>query len=249
MQIANDVSQTLGPQPDPDTVVAHVDALDEKAHQAGLLGWKQLVPDAVEVGERPANRVGMQAGRPNCPRHNLRSPDQPSDMLDHGLVDRAGWHPPDRPVVLATLNGDGGDVVAIATPFLAGMLRRHRPAVGSEDQPAQQRHVARRGNTRPRPGSLPEYGLSFVPEVLCDEGLMLAGVGFLLVDGEADVGPVLQDLVKNDLVERPPERWRTPSVSSSRSTLVIERSITNRWNIRRTIAEPAGSMPRYCSPI
>jgi hypothetical protein len=56
------------------------------------------------------------------------------------------------------------------------MVGRHRAAVGSEDQAAQQRHFTRRGSPGPRPGWLTEYGLSFVPEVVCDDGLMLARV-------------------------------------------------------------------------
>jgi hypothetical protein len=63
---ANNVPQPLGPQPflqpHPDTVVAHVDALEEEAHEAGLLGRKQLVPDAVEVAiiRRALRRATMQ---------------------------------------------------------------------------------------------------------------------------------------------------------------------------------------------
>ena len=102
-EFAHDVPQTFGPQPDPDAVVAHVDALHEEAHKAGLLSWKQLVPDAVEVGERLANRVLMQASRADRSGDYLGSSDQAADLLDHGLVDRAGWHPPDRSVILAAL--------------------------------------------------------------------------------------------------------------------------------------------------
>ena len=191
---------------------------------------------------RPAPREPCRhvVGRLDRPRHDLGSADKPADLLDHGLVDRAGWHPADRPVILAALNGEHGDVVVIAAPFLPGVLGRHRPAIGSEDQPTQQRHVARRGSTGPLPGWLTEYGLSFGPEVFCNDGLMLAGVGFLLMDGEADVGPVLQDLVQNDLVERPPRALADAVGVEFPQHLGDRPEHHEPLKDPRTIAEPAG---------
>ena len=151
--------------------------------------------------ERPTNLLGESQPHGSSGRRS-RAP----GPTDGSARSRPGRPAPlaraGRPVVLAPLNGDHR-VVAITTALLAGMLGRHRPAIRSEYQPAKQRQVLRRSRSRPRSGGLPVYGLSFIPEALFDNGLMLARVSFGLVDGHPAVSPVLQDLVKDHLVERP----------------------------------------------
>ena len=48
-----------------------------------------------------------------------REHDQPSYLIDCRLIDWGSRRPPDRPIILAEFNGDGGDVVALASACLA----------------------------------------------------------------------------------------------------------------------------------
>src|SRR5580700_3676065 len=84
------------------------------------------------------------------------------------------------------------DVIAVSLGSLFGMGRRHRVAVGIDDQAGQQ---ARRLRAH-RQGALlaigRELALHDLPKLRIEDGLVLAGVGFALVNNVAPVDPVLQ---------------------------------------------------------
>ena len=44
--------------------------------------------------------------------------------------------------------------------------------------------------------------MNLIPELAVDDGLVLAGVGDALVHGVADVDPIVQDSIKNTLIEQ-----------------------------------------------
>ena len=102
----------------------------------------------------------------------------------------------------APLHDSLADVITIKPSRLAGVGRRHRGAIGSEQQPLQQRRRLRPRAGRPSARVLFENGMRLVPEFAVDDGLVLAAVGDTLVHGLADVDPVVQELIEDALVEQ-----------------------------------------------
>ena len=93
------------------------------------------------------------------------------------------------------------DVVAIELAAAAGVGRAHGAAGRPEQQALQQRWRRRPRAARARPRALAQDRLRLVPEGLADDRRVLAGIGDALVDGEADVHAVAQDLVETALVD------------------------------------------------
>ena len=95
----------------------------------------------------------------------------------------------------------------------------------------------------PWSGWLAIEGLGLVPEAFIDNGLVPAGVGLFLVHSQAAIGPVLQDFVQDDLVEGPAGALADAvDVQLAQDLGDRDRSVTNRWKMRRTISASAGSM-------
>jgi hypothetical protein len=63
-RVLNDVPQSFALEANPDAVLAHVNALDQEADEAGLFAGEQLVPDAIEVSQcYPHGRRGQTGER------------------------------------------------------------------------------------------------------------------------------------------------------------------------------------------
>ena len=97
-QIGDQIRQPLGPQPDVGAVGAHVDALHEQLHNAGLLGREQLVPQQIEPGQRLAHLGFVDAlHRLTCcapsADDDFRGTQQAAQMVKSRNKSDCGWHP------------------------------------------------------------------------------------------------------------------------------------------------------------
>ena len=93
-------------------------------------------------------------------------------------------------------------VVAIAPPFPLRMARGHRPAIAVAQSPGEQADVPGVGSNRLSRYSRAQPGLDRVPQLLRDNGGMLAGERLALVDGVTQVDAVGEQVVERAAIER-----------------------------------------------
>src|SRR5699024_3454643 len=92
-------------------------------------------------------------------------------------------------------------IVAVEPPAFAGVRWRERGAVGTEQQPLQQRWCLRASARGTLARALLQDGVDAVPNLGIDDGVMLAGIAVALVDGFADVCAVAEHPVDVFLVD------------------------------------------------
>lgn len=95
--VCSAVCPDIHPQPEVEPVRADVDALDQKCHDACLLGREKLVPQRIELLQGCAcidlsDIVGVSAGSLPCPRHDLGLAEHGAKLVDDGSLDLACGH-------------------------------------------------------------------------------------------------------------------------------------------------------------
>jgi hypothetical protein len=109
---------------------------------------------------------------------------------------------PDRAGLGTELQDGLAHVIAIEPSPLARVGGRHGTAGRSEVQPLQKRGLDGARPAAARTRALLHDAVNPVPELEHNDRLVLARIGRALVDGIADVDPVVQELVKEALVDR-----------------------------------------------
>ena len=109
-----------------------------------MLGREQFVPQRIKLLQGGAGiRLGdvsiLRPGRLPCPRENLGLTEHGAQLVDDRGLDLTRRHAAHGARSGAMLQHGLADVVTVQPPALAGMGRRERGALGTEQQPFQQR--------------------------------------------------------------------------------------------------------------
>ena len=168
--------------------------------EAGLLDNAFLgVPYKGQYGDGAASH-GFNAG--------LRvtfsaGPQKRTDLVDDGGLDRSHGHAAYHADRELAFGQSGGGIIAVEPAALAGVHWCHGAAVGAEDEALEERRGLRPGDIGANARALLENVMELVPQRAGHDGLVLAGVAPSLVNGLADIDPVVDEPVEGALVDQP----------------------------------------------
>ena len=180
-------AEAVDPDVDVQAVGGDVDPVDQQRDDARLLGGEELVPERIERLESVTD-IGLddvavvRARRLPGAGHDFGLAEHGAELVDDGGLDLARRHAADRARPGAVLQHRLADVVAVELAALAGVGRREGGAVGAVEQPLEQRRRFGPGASGALARALFEDGVDLVPGVAVDDGLVLAGIAFALVE-------------------------------------------------------------------
>src|SRR5581483_10320604 len=135
---------------DVQTVGVDFNPLDEKLHDARLLGWKEFIPNRIESLKRLPyfslrNVIHRLPCRSPGANNNFGSAKQCAKLVDDRVFDLGSWHAANGTGCAVAFQRIGRDVIAIELSVATRVRRSHGDTVRPENQSLEQSRRLRSG--------------------------------------------------------------------------------------------------------